>query len=219
LTKDCGDFEIIQQEIENAATTTKKPSRNTDKWSCSMKNISLLRLLSKNQATAHTSSSPENINNSHIHALARNQARLSEIVDRSSPGPVSNATVNLPTVSIPIFKGNYLEWTSFHNLLVSLIHNNEKLPTSQKLHRLKSSLKGDAASSLKHLCVSDATYEPTWEELKRKYDNKNIIIQSHIDSFFRSSYQTTHQHHFRISSRLSLPWSYENLGQYCDEIS
>jgi hypothetical protein len=100
-----------------------------------------------------------------------------------SPGPVSNTTVNLPTVSIPIFNGNYLKWTSFHDLFVSLIYNIEKLTTSQKLHHLKSSLKGDAASSLKHLSVSDANYEPAWEELKRKYDFKNIIIQSHIDSF------------------------------------
>jgi hypothetical protein len=61
-----------------------------------------------------------------------------------------------------------------------LIHNNEKLTTSQKLHHLKSSLKGDAASSLKHLSVSDANYEPAWEELKRKYDKKNIII--HIEN-------------------------------------
>jgi hypothetical protein len=63
-----------------------------------------------------------------------------------------------------------------------LIHNNEKLTTNQKLHHLKISLKGDAASSLKHLSVSDANYEPVWEELKRKYDKKNIIIQSHIEN-------------------------------------
>jgi hypothetical protein len=43
-------------------------------------------------------------------------------------------------------------------------------------------LKGDAASSLKHLSVSDANDEPVWEELKRKYDKKNIIIQSHIEN-------------------------------------
>jgi hypothetical protein len=41
-------------------------------------------------------------------------------------------------------------------------------------------LKGDAVSSLKHLCVSDANYKPAGEELKQKYDKKNIIIQSHI---------------------------------------
>jgi hypothetical protein len=66
----------------------------------------------------------------------QNQGRLSEIVDRLSsqppPGPVG--TVNLPTVYITIFNGNYLEWTSFHDLFVSLIHSNEKLTTSQKLH-------------------------------------------------------------------------------------
>jgi hypothetical protein len=101
-----GDFEIIQQEIEYAAT---------------MKNIFLLRLLSKayvtekNQVTANTSSSSENISNSHISTLAQNQARLSEIIDRlssqSSPGPVGNTTGNLPTVSMPTFNGNYLELT------------------------------------------------------------------------------------------------------------
>jgi hypothetical protein len=43
-------------------------------------------------------------------------------------------------------------------------------------------LKGDAVSSLKHLSVSDANFKPAWEELKRKYDKKNIIIQSHIEN-------------------------------------
>jgi hypothetical protein len=43
-------------------------------------------------------------------------------------------------------------------------------------------LKGDAVSSLKHLSVSNANLKPAWEELKRKYDKKNIIIQSHIEN-------------------------------------
>jgi hypothetical protein len=59
-----------------------------------------------------------------------------------------------------------------------LIYNNEKLTTSQKLHHLKLPLKGDAASSQKHLSVSDANYEPAWEELKRKYDKKNTTSES-----------------------------------------
>jgi hypothetical protein len=71
---------------------------------------------------------------------------------------------------------------NFHDLFVSLIHDKKKLSTSQKLRHLKSSYKGDAASSLKHLSGSDANYKPAWEELKRKYDSKNIIIQSHIEN-------------------------------------
>jgi hypothetical protein len=170
LTEDYGDFEIINQETENAATDEEAEQEYRQRELLNEKYFFIeaafqTYVTEKNQAIAHTSGSSEYINNSYIYALAQNQARLSEIVDRlssqSPPGSVGNTTVNLPTVSIPIFNGNYLEWTSFHNLFVSLIHNNEKLTTSQKLHHLKSSLKGDAASSLKHLSVNVGSYEPT----------------------------------------------------------
>jgi hypothetical protein len=46
LTKDYRDFEIIQQEKKNAATTNEEAKQKYNE-SCSMKNISLLRLSSK----------------------------------------------------------------------------------------------------------------------------------------------------------------------------
>jgi hypothetical protein len=46
LTKDYRDFEIIQQEKKNASTTNEEAKQKYNE-SCSMKNISLLRLSSK----------------------------------------------------------------------------------------------------------------------------------------------------------------------------
>jgi hypothetical protein len=68
LTKDYGDFDIIQQEIENASTTNEGVEQE-------YRQRELLNektfVTEKNQATAQTSSLSENIYNSHIHALHR----------------------------------------------------------------------------------------------------------------------------------------------------
>jgi hypothetical protein len=82
FTKDYEDFEKIQQEIENAVTIDEKAEQDRQRELLN-ENFFFIEaafqtyVTEKNQATAHTSSSSENINNSKIHALTQNQARLS----------------------------------------------------------------------------------------------------------------------------------------------
>ncbi|XP_073967354.1 uncharacterized protein [Choristoneura fumiferana] len=95
-----------------------------------------------------------------------------------SQHPSKSEEIKLPKITIPQFTGNYQDWTSFHDLFISLIHNNINLGNVQKLHYLKSCLSGEPEHLLKHLPVTDSNYNLAWSMLKSRYDNKRIIVNS-----------------------------------------
>ncbi|XP_026753813.2 uncharacterized protein LOC113514028 [Galleria mellonella] len=102
---------------------------------------------------------------------------------QSTSSPLKSPTAmapefKLPHINIPVFSGRYSEWIPFHDLYVSLIHRNSALMNVQKLHYLKSSLSGEAASLLKHIPISDANYDDAWATLQKRYNNKRFIVTS-----------------------------------------
>ncbi|XP_057334392.1 uncharacterized protein LOC130673418 [Microplitis mediator] len=58
---------------------------------------------------------------------------------------------NLPKIKLPTFQGNYDEWDSFKDLFTSLVISENSLTGSQKMHYLKTQVKGEAASLLANL--------------------------------------------------------------------
>lgn len=92
--------------------------------------------------------------------------------------------IKLPRISIPCFSGDYTEWSSFHDLFCALIHSNKTLNSVQKLHYLKSNLKGDAEVLLRQFAITDDNYIEAWTVLKKRYDNKKYICNSIFKKFF-----------------------------------
>lgn len=86
----------------------------------------------------------------------------------------------LPKISLPKYDGDYDKWQSFHDLYVSLVHNNDKLTPVKKLYYLKSCLTGDAEIILRHTPITDRDYEPAWLKLKTRYQNKRILVNHQI---------------------------------------
>ncbi|XP_045446913.1 uncharacterized protein LOC123655122 [Melitaea cinxia] len=84
----------------------------------------------------------------------------------------TNPEVKLPQIQLPSFFGAYEEWPSFHEMFISLIHNNHSLSAVQKLHYLKSSLKGEAEMLLRSLLTTEVKYTEAWDQLVRRYNNK-----------------------------------------------
>lgn len=87
---------------------------------------------------------------------------------------------SLPKITIPKYNGDYDMWRSFHDLFLSLVHNNTKLSPVQKLYHLKSCLTGDAEKLLRHTPITDADYEPAWIKLKERYENKRILVNHQL---------------------------------------
>lgn len=88
----------------------------------------------------------------------------------------------LPTITIPSFNGEYSMWPSYKNSFNHLIAGNQILSNLQRLHYLKSSLKGDALQLIQHYDLADGNYQAAWEKLISRYDNKNFLVAAHLKS-------------------------------------
>ncbi|XP_026828429.1 uncharacterized protein LOC113562648 [Ooceraea biroi] len=92
----------------------------------------------------------------------------------------SSASVRLPKISLPSFSGKYEEWLPFHDMFIAIVHDNKALNNIQRFQYLRASLSGDAASLIAALEISDSNYAVAWDILRQRYDNKRVIIQTHI---------------------------------------
>lgn len=108
----------------------------------------------------------------------------------SSAAAAAAATIRhelpIPEVPLPTFNGDYKGWTPFKNLFDSLVDGRASLSGSQKMHLLKSHLRGDAAQLLQSLQISDDNYAEATRILENRYDNKRFIIEDHLRTFTSS---------------------------------
>lgn len=102
----------------------------------------------------------------------------------NAPNVPSHVDVKLPQIQLPTFGGNYEEWQSFHDMFNSLIHKNTSLSQVQKLHYLKSSLKGEPENLLKGFDTTDTNYDEAWGKLVRRYSNKRYNANEILKRLF-----------------------------------
>lgn len=127
-------------------------------------------------------------------------AKLNEYIRKKSLSNGHNADISLnathtsahgemklPKMNIPVFSGNYMEWQSFFDLFTKTIHENAHLNAAQKLQYLKSLVRDDAASLLKHFSVTDANYIEALQLLKKRFDRKKHTINAFIEAFLMQS--------------------------------
>ncbi|GFW41652.1 integrase catalytic domain-containing protein [Trichonephila clavipes] len=88
----------------------------------------------------------------------------------------ANYNVKLPSISLPEFSGQYIDWLRFKSQFVSLIHDNACLSDSQKLYYLQSALKSHA----KQLQTVNDSYSSLFKALEGRCENKRLIVNSHI---------------------------------------
>lgn len=88
--------------------------------------------------------------------------------------------LRLPKVDLPKFNGSCENWMAFHDIYISLIHDNQSLSDIQKFHYLLSALSGEAARAIHSLEISSANYGTAWNLIKQRYENKKINIKKHV---------------------------------------
>jgi Protein of unknown function (DUF1759). len=86
---------------------------------------------------------------------------------------------------MPQFSGNYADWESFRDLFMALVHNNPQLSHVQRLHYLKTSVGGEAATLLKNISLTAANYEDAWKLLRMRYENQRMIVYTHMRNLIR----------------------------------
>lgn len=97
---------------------------------------------------------------------------------------VDQGSVQLPSVSLPCFNGDFENWVEFRDGFSSLVHDNKGLSDIQKFYYLISCLKGEAAQAVRSLKVSSENYPIAWELLCKRFENKKLIIQNNIKALF-----------------------------------
>lgn len=100
------------------------------------------------------------------------------------PAPRHNGNdMRLEKVVLPEFHGEFNKWIGFRDMFESLIHKQEQLSTAAKYARLMKALKGAAAAVVAGFLPTDAKYDSAWETLKARYDNKRVIVTTHLNIF------------------------------------
>lgn len=134
----------------------------------------------------------DTIENQFMHLISSCQ----EILDQrpATQGPTDNFSschsasgmnaIKLPTIKLPTFDGNYLNWLEFKDTFESVINNNEGIPPINKFHYLRSSLEGSASVVIKSIEFSAKNYTVAWDLLCQRYNNINILINNHLKALF-----------------------------------
>ncbi|XP_075253161.1 uncharacterized protein LOC142344962 [Convolutriloba macropyga] len=86
---------------------------------------------------------------------------------------------NLPTLNLPSFSGNYVDWISFFDRFKGAVIDNDQLTNSLRLQYLKSAMKGEASKMLTSITVTDDNFNVAMEILQNRY-NKRLILRAHI---------------------------------------
>ncbi|XP_050065960.1 uncharacterized protein LOC114132842 [Aphis gossypii] len=96
----------------------------------------------------------------------------------------SNRALTLPKVELPKFDGNAVQWCTFRDMFVSLVHNNNVLTDIERFHYLISALSGSPLMIVKSVPLTAENYDIAWRALNDQYDNKRHLITAHLDKLF-----------------------------------
>ncbi|GFQ72497.1 uncharacterized protein TNCT_689651 [Trichonephila clavata] len=108
--------------------------------------------------------------------ISKNVSICNTALSNNGNPPPQSSFIKLPDVSLPEFHGVIENWSDFKRQFDSLITNNSVLNDTPKLFYLRSALKGEART----IETSEDTFESLMTVLIKRYENKRVIINSHI---------------------------------------
>ena len=89
--------------------------------------------------------------------------------------------VKLPKLSLKRFNGDLTKWMTFWDTFESAVHNNPTLTSIDKFNYLNSPLESAAAEAIAGLTLMSANYEEAIATLRRRFGNKQLIVNRHMD--------------------------------------
>ena len=95
--------------------------------------------------------------------------------------------VKLPKLDLRKFDGDISKWPSFWDAFESSVHSNTKLAPVDKLNYLNSLLVNSASEAISGLSLTAANYDEAVTILKRRFGNKQLIINRHMKTLLNIS--------------------------------
>ena len=90
--------------------------------------------------------------------------------------------VKLPKLDLKKFNGDISKWPSFWDAFESSVHNNKRLAAIDKFNYLNSLLMKSASEAISGLSITAANYDEAVTILKRRFGNKQLIIDRHMET-------------------------------------
>jgi len=116
-----------------------------------------------------------------IRSLKAKETSVAETAG-STPFPATKRTT-LPRIQLPQFSGKYEDWPAFRDLFQSLIGKDASTSPVEKLHYLRTSLKGEADLLIRNLLTTGENYENAWKILSDYYENKRLLTRAYLSNF------------------------------------
>lgn len=105
----------------------------------------------------------------------------------SSRNETFSAGARLPKIDLPKFSGDYIDWISYRDMFLSMVHNNNSLSNIQKYLYLKGSCTGTPLSLVNEYPAADSSYNSAWEALEKRYHNERKLEETIFKRLFSIS--------------------------------
>lgn len=116
-----------------------------------------------------------------IVTIHRQLTQINEVINSSQSSSVHSRScqnVKLPKIKIPVFSGSIKTWPEFYDIFNSLVHNNESITDTERMHYLISSLSGDAHALIRTYPIQGIYYREAYETLVLRYQNNRELAFS-----------------------------------------
>jgi len=119
------------------------------------------------------------------------RSKIQELINLEKSTSTHNSTfltrhhaqrIHLAPIPFPSFNGSIQGWFSFFDIFKSMIHNEDVYTPAQKFFHLRSCLRGTALDLVQSIPISDVNYDVVIKRLIQRYNNKSLVIQSHMRS-------------------------------------
>ena len=113
------------------------------------------------------------------------ESTLNRTFFEQKPPNSTNTYFPVEKLSVPIFRGSPLEYTSFRNMFDILVHESNMSPVL-KFGYLKSRLEGEPLKLIGNLMLTASNYELALSQLNARYSNRRVIAESHLDELSKA---------------------------------
>ncbi|XP_073811659.1 uncharacterized protein [Musca autumnalis] len=97
---------------------------------------------------------------------------------------VADHRLRLPPCTTEIFHGDYLSWPSFRDMFTAVYIDCKSITPVERLFYLRQSTQGEALEIVKKSPLTNDGFANAWSNLKDRYENKRILINSQLKILF-----------------------------------
>ncbi|KMQ86917.1 gag-pol protein, partial [Lasius niger] len=115
-----------------------------------------------------------------LHSM-RSRDERAEPTEAVAAAPQGRRT--LPRIQLPTFSGRYEEWPAFRDLFQSLVIKDASVSGVERLHYLRTSVKGEAEQLIRNLPTTEENFTRAWSMMTEHYENRRLLVRSCFSSF------------------------------------